>query len=98
MNRKRIFLSAVQKEPEFRVTDGFNLTIYRPGLGEKLGETRSGILKAMKEDSKVSVAKLANMLRISTTAVEKNIAYLKTQGYVKRIGPAKGGHWHVAQA
>ena len=93
------------KEPEFRVTDGFSLTIPRlpvtvtkmpvAGLGEKLGETRAAIVKAMQDNPKVTVTKLANILRISTTAVEKNIQYLKSEGYVERIGAAKGGHWEI---
>lgn len=64
-------------------------------LGERLGETRAAIVQAMKDNPKVTVSELAKRLRLSTTAIEKNIHYLKTQGYVKRVGPAKGGHWEV---
>ncbi len=100
-------------EPEFRVTDGFTLTIPRlpspiakppavrlgeklgEKLGERLGETRAAIVQSMLDNPKVTVTKLAESLGISTTAVEKNIHYLKSHGYVKRLGPAKGGHWEV---
>ncbi len=64
-------------------------------LGEKLGETRAAIVAAMLDDPKVTVKKLAESLGISTTAVEKNIQYLRLHGYVQRIGAAKGGHWEV---
>ncbi len=64
-------------------------------LGEKLGETRDTIIKAMRNDPKITTKKLAGILGISTTAVDKNIQYLKTHGYLKRVGPAKGGHWEV---
>lgn len=64
-------------------------------LGEKLGETRAAIVQSMKDNPKVTVSELAKHLHLSTTAIEKNIHYLKTQGYVKRVGPAKGGHWEV---
>jgi ATP-dependent DNA helicase RecG len=60
-------------------------------LGEKLGETRAVIVQAMQDDSKVTVVRLAKLLGMSTTAVEKNIDYLKSHGHVKRHGPAKGG-------
>ena len=66
-------------------------------LGEKLGETRAAIVQSMRGNPKVTVSELAKRLRMSTTAIEKNIYYLKTQGYVKRVGPAKGGHWEVAK-
>ena len=97
-------------EPRFQVTDGFTLTIPRPPaatrqsagplgerLGEKLGETRAVILQAMLDNPRISAKKLAGILDISTTAVEKNIRYLKSQGYLKRVGPAKGGYWEVLQ-
>jgi ATP-dependent DNA helicase RecG len=32
---------------------------------------------------------------ISQTAIENNISKLKNIGLLKRIGPAKGGHWEV---
>lgn len=104
-------------EPEFRVTDGFTVTIRRQWdkirgevrvgkesrlgeklgekLGERLGETRAAILQTMREDPNITQVKLAESLGISTTAVEKNIRILKEEGLVKRIGPAKGGHWEV---
>jgi ATP-dependent DNA helicase RecG len=66
-------------------------------LGEKLGETRTAIVKAMKDDPKVTVVRLAKLIGMSTTAVEKNIEYLKSHGHVKRLGPAKGGHWEVVK-
>ncbi len=64
-------------------------------LGEELGETRAAIVKTMLDNPKVTVTKLAQSLGISTTAVENNISYLKSHGYIKRFGPAKGGHWEV---
>lgn len=66
-------------------------------LGEKLGETRTAIVQSMKDNPRVTVSELAKRLRLSTTAIEKNIHHLKTKGYVKRVGPAKGGHWEVVQ-
>jgi len=64
-------------------------------LGEKLGETRAAIVQSMRENPKTTTSKLAEKLSLSSTAVEKNIHYLKLHGYVNRIGPAKGGHWEV---
>jgi ATP-dependent DNA helicase RecG len=64
-------------------------------LGEKLGETRAAIVRAMLANPKVTTTQLAQTLNISATAVEKNLKLLKDQGQIKRVGPAKGGHWVV---
>ena len=64
-------------------------------LGNELNKTRVTILELMSENSKISTAKLATILGISTTAVDKNIKFLKENGYIQRIGSAKGGYWEV---
>jgi predicted HTH transcriptional regulator len=64
-------------------------------LGEKLGENRLRILRLMKADPTVSSKKISNSVGISLTAVDKNISLLKDRGFIRRIGPAKGGHWEV---
>lgn len=64
-------------------------------LGEKLGETRAAIVAFMRQDSKITTIQLAEKLGISVTAMDKNIQYLKLHGHVRRVGPAKGGHWEV---
>lgn len=64
-------------------------------LGEKLGENRLRILRLMNADPTVSSKKISNSVGISLTAVDKNISLLKDRGFIRRIGPAKGGHWEV---
>ena len=67
-------------------------------LGEKLGENRAALLRAIAADPKVTVVQLAGRLGLSTTAVENNLRYLKTQNLITRIGAAKGGSWQVAES
>ncbi len=43
----------------------------------------------------ISVSEMAGSLSISQRAVEKNISKLKIEQKIKRIGPAKGGHWEI---
>jgi len=64
-------------------------------LGDKLGETRRKIIEYIYNDSKISTKELSSNLNISTTAIDKNIKFLKENGYIKRIGSAKGGYWEV---
>ena len=64
-------------------------------LGNELDETRVTIIKTILNDSKISITKLSKILNISTTEVEKNINYLKSNGYLKRTGSTKSGCWEV---
>ncbi|MBM4089999.1 MAG: transcriptional regulator [Planctomycetes bacterium] len=61
----------------------------------KLGETRAAIVEFMRRDATISTVALAEKLGLSATAVDKNIQYLKSHGRIRRVGPARGGHWEV---
>ncbi len=67
------------------------------GLDEKVGERRATILRAMAKNPSITVSDLSNLLGISRNATDKNIQFLKDKGWIKRIGPAKGGHWAVIE-
>jgi len=73
--------------------------ISQPGLGErlgeKLGETRAAMIQAIQEDPDITTKTLAEKLHLSTTAIDKNLRFLRLRGHVKRIGPARGGHWQI---
>ena len=45
----------------------------------------------------ISTAALAAVTGLTTKGVEWNLKKLKTEGVLKRIGPAKGGHWEVTR-
>jgi predicted HTH transcriptional regulator len=64
-------------------------------LGVRLGENEVKIIDLVLTDKYISAKKLSENIGISLTAVENNIAKLKAKGLLKRIGPAKGGHWEV---
>jgi ATP-dependent DNA helicase RecG len=66
-------------------------------LGDKLGENRVKILTAMKNRPTISITALSRQIGISTTAIEKNIDFLKNEGFLERIGPGKGGYWYVIE-
>lgn len=53
------------------------------------------IITMLKKNKTMTIPELAEALNISTRAVEKNIQKLQNAGRLKRIGPAKGGHWDV---
>jgi len=64
-------------------------------LGEKLDETQSAMLMVIAANPKVTIKNLAESLNLSTTAIEKNLKQLKQHQRIRRVGPAKGGHWEV---
>ena len=53
------------------------------------------ILKLIKGSPEISAEELAAIIGISSRAVEKQISALKKKELLKRVGPAKGGHWEV---
>lgn len=55
------------------------------------------ILRLISENKYISAQELAEILGISSRAVEKQIANLKDKGLLKRVGPDKGGYWKVDQ-
>lgn len=63
---------------------------------EKSSEKSSEkIIALMKEEPELSAKDIATRLELTPRAIEKQIASLKKSGRIKRIGPAKGGHWEV---
>ena len=65
-------------------------------LGERLGEIRESILEILKKDSTMSIPKLSEKLGKSDTAIEGHISWLKKNGFLSRVGGARGGRWVVA--
>lgn len=65
------------------------------GLVDGLVESQQLIIKLIRQKPAVSKREMAKHIGISTTAVDKNIDSLKAKGWLKRIGPDKGGHWEV---
>jgi ATP-dependent DNA helicase RecG len=63
--------------------------------GENLGKTEVEILELISKDKFVTIEELAEKIDLGTTAIENNISKLKKKGLLKRIGPAKGGHWEI---
>ncbi|AAM31358.1 hypothetical protein MSMAW_2928 [Methanosarcina mazei WWM610] len=60
-----------------------------------MGENQLEIIEKIINDPQISIVELSQRIGISTTAIENNIAKFKEKGILKRVGPAKGGHWEV---
>jgi ATP-dependent DNA helicase RecG len=64
-------------------------------LGERLGENQKKIIELIQNNSFITIPELSRQIHISETAIQNNIAKLKSIGLITRKGPDKGGHWKV---
>ena len=62
---------------------------------EKVTVNQTKILEAIASDPAITIAKLAEIVKISERKIKENISKLKSKGLLRRIGPDKGGHWEV---
>jgi ATP-dependent DNA helicase RecG len=67
------------------------------GLVEGLAESQKAILTLVQSKPGIAKREMAEEIGISTTAIDKNIDVLKAKELLRRVGPAKGGHWEVRQ-
>lgn len=58
-------------------------------------KTAGLILGMLRQNQAITTELLAGKLGITKRAVLKQIATLKKQGHVRRLGPTHGGHWEV---
>ncbi len=64
-------------------------------VGEKLTANQQCILDLLIQHPKMAATEMADIVGISKRKIEENIAKLKKMDRLKRVGPAKGGHWVV---
>ncbi|HMQ46595.1 MAG TPA: ATP-binding protein, partial [Saprospiraceae bacterium] len=72
-------------------------TEFKRVLEKSSGKSLEKILEMMKINRSVTIAELAEHINISTRAVEKQIANLKDENRIRRVGGTKGGHWEVIE-
>lgn len=62
---------------------------------KKLSDTQQKILAEMGKNPQITQPQLMEILKIGKTAVQKNVTYLRKNGYIKREGANKNGLWKV---
>lgn len=67
----------------------------KDGLVDGLVESQQMILKLVAKNPKVSKREMAEIIGISTTAIDKNIEKLKDENLIKRIGSSRSGYWKI---
>ena len=64
-------------------------------VGKGVEKSVEKIITLMDENPYITQKELSLAIGLSRRGIEKNISKLKTEGKIKRIGPAKGGHWEI---
>ena len=53
------------------------------------------ILAAIASNKNITIEQIATVINKGITVTKQHIAKLKKAGALRRIGPAKGGHWEI---
>jgi Fic family protein len=77
-----------------------DIEVYQKNFAEDFSEpygktTSEKIIALLRINPRYSTRTLAAEIGISAKGIEKQLAKLKAEGKIKRIGSAKGGHWLV---
>ena len=93
--------------PEFKIVQGgffvkvldTQPTILKSDLKSDLKTTTPEhlILDIVSANSNITISQLAQQIGKGITATKKYLNKLKEKGMLRRIGPAKGGHWEITQ-
>lgn len=77
----------------------FKVTIWRKGhqasTQENKESTQENILHILKENPKANRKELAEIIGLSEDGIKKQLAKLKKEGQIERIGSTKAGYWKV---
>lgn len=70
--------------------------VRKPSPSAKEG-LRDRVLSAMRDDPSVTKARLATLLGVSESSIDRAVAALRRAGAVERVGSNKSGRWHVIE-
>ena len=102
------FLVNSLPEPKFEnFQHGFRVTVYSKfheinekvveKVVENLTEHQKKIVESITENPKISALEISKTIGLSHRKTQENFKKLKDKGVLKRIGPAKGGHWEIVK-
>jgi predicted HTH transcriptional regulator len=65
--------------------------------GKTSGKTSGKILNAIRQNGEITIPELALLIGVTERSIERNIRQLQSADRLRRVGPAKGGHWEVSE-
>ena len=85
---------------EDNVLDNREMQIKEEGSQKTIKSSQKSsqkILELIKQNPYITTTEMAENLKISRRAIAKQIANLKENNKIHRIGPDNGGHWEVIE-
>ena len=84
-------------DPVFQKEGIFTVTLCRPenASGQTAQKSSEKIIALISQNAHIAISELADRLGVTKRAVEKQIANLKKEGLLERIGPDNGGYWKI---
>ncbi len=89
-------------EPTFEeFQHGFKVTLHKETTQETTQEiepktsTREKICHLIEDNKKITRIELAQTIGVSEDAIKQQLAKLKSEGIIQRVGSTKAGHWEV---
>jgi len=85
----------------FSFSDVFSITINSNLINEEnenFTENDSRLKKILlfiAKNNKITTIQLARNLNVTKRTILADIAFLKEKNIIRRVGPAKGGHWEI---
>ncbi|MBM4306314.1 MAG: winged helix-turn-helix transcriptional regulator [Deltaproteobacteria bacterium] len=65
------------------------------GVGERLSAKQQEILNLIQLDPRISTKRIVSEIGVSTRKTEDHLRKLQIGGFLRRVGPRRGGHWEV---
>ena len=72
-----------------------NTTNHDDSITNRITNTQSRILEEILNEPKITSKELAKIIGVHTVSIKKNLAILKQQGLIKRIGNNRSGYWKI---
>lgn len=75
----------------------FTVVFQRPirNVEKSIQKSTRKILAILAENPNITTSEIAKRLNVTRNAVAKQIAKLKKEGTIKRVGADKGGWWQI---
>lgn len=60
-------------------------------------KTSGKILEAIAAQPDITIPELAALTGVTERSIQSNLSKLQAENRLRRIGPARGGHWQVVE-
>lgn len=102
--------SALREENVKKDTEGTDNVLGNvPEISAQLSERQRSIIKRLKDTGKRNVLEnvlenavessvsLANLFGVNERTIRRDLQFLQSKGFIRHVGPDKGGHWEVIE-